>query len=371
MKNIRIWYLIVILLPLAQSVYSQRNSYIETDSMMTSGINLVNGSPHQNAQFIVEKRKTGENRYFPDRLKGYGFSGGPEYISKSIIVNGQSKRVFLERIRKGRINLYYYTEKGFTTYFLEKDSTVFVEIPDRYDFRVPIFENTSDFSWKANQVQMARYKRNSLEKLISIYNKGINRPLPYPRFGVTAGYSVMYLTVPDDLNVGQTDFLSFTPGPSAQAGIFADLPVMMSDFSVNVGVNLSQHGFSANSVTAGSDVDVVVNLTSARLPVLLRYTVPALTWRPFINAGAIGSWYLKCKREIYESTFLENSIIINEVESSTVSSRVSIGYSVGAGLQYNLTPGNATSLEVRYSQFPGINRGSDMSFAELFVSYSF
>ncbi len=371
MKNIRIWHLIVILLPLSQFVYSQRNNYLEVDSMVTSGINLVNGLPHQNAQFIVEKRKTGEITYFPDQLSGYGFRGGPEYISKSIIVNGQSKRVFLEIISEGRINLYYYAEKGFTTYFLEKNSTVFVEIPDRYDFRVPIIENTSDFNWKANQVQMARYNRNSLEKLISMYNKGINRPLSYRRFGVTAGYSVMYLAVPEDLNVGQVDFLSFSPGSSPQVGIFADLPVMMSDFSVNAGVNLSKHGFSANSVTAQSDVDVVVNLVSARMPVLLRYTIPTLTWRPFINAGAVGSWYLKYKREIYESTFMENSIIINEVESSAVSSRVSIGYSVGAGLQYNITSGNATSLEVRYSQFPGINRESEMSFAEIFVSYSF
>jgi len=80
---------------------------------------------------------------------------------------------------------------------------------------------------------------------------------------------------------------------------------------------------------------------------------------------------LKYKREIYESTIRENSIIINEVESSSVSSRVRFGYSAGAGMQYNLNNRNAASLEVRYSQFPATLRESDMSFTEVLLSYSF
>jgi hypothetical protein len=371
MKNTKIRQIILILLPLAQPVYSQNNNYIQADSVMTIGIDLIKGLPNQNSQFVAVKRKAGEIRYLPYQLTGYGFRGGPEYVSRSIIVNGQPERVFLERISKGRINLYYYTEKGLKTYFLEKDSTVFAEIPDRYDFRAPILEHTSDFNWKASQVQLARYHRNSLKKLISMYNKGINRPLPFPRFGVAAGYSVMNLAVPVGLNVGEAPFLSFSPASSPQVGIFADLPVLVSDFSVNTGVYLSKHGFSANSVTSMADIDVVVNLISARLPVLLRYTVPTLTWRPFINAGGIGSWHLKYKREIYESTIRENSIIINEVESSSVSSRVRFGYSAGAGMQYNLNNRNAASLEVRYSQFPATLRESDMSFTEVLLSYSF
>ena len=371
MRTIRIWHIVVILFPLSPSAYCQENDYIQTDSAVTLGIYMVNGLPKQNAQFIAVKRKAGEIRYYPEQLTGYGFRGGPEYISRSITVNGKPKRVFLERISKGRINLYYYTEKGFKTYFLEKDSTVFVEIPGRYDFRAPILEHTSDFEWKANQLQLARYDRNSLKKLISMYNRDINRPLPFPRVGVTAGYSVMNLAVPEDLNVTGATFLSFSPCSSPQVGIFADLPVRSSDFSVNTGVYLSKHGFSANSVTSLSDVDVVVNLISARLPVLLRYTVPTLTWRPFVNAGGIGAWHLKYRRDIYESTIIENSIIINEGESSSSSSHVSIGYSVGAGLQFNLNYRNATSLEVRYSQLPGIKRESDMSFTEVLLSYSF
>ncbi len=371
MINMKIRQIIVILLPLVQPVFSQNNNYIQTDSVTTTGVNLIKGSPNQNAQFIIVKSMVGEIMHYPDQLIGYGFQGGPEYISRSIIVNGQPERVFLERISKGKISFYYYTGKGLKTFFLEKDSTIFIELADRNDFRRPILEHTYDFDWKTNQVQLARYNRNSLKRLMSIYNSGINRPLPFPRFGVTAGFSVMNLAVPDNLKIVRSANLSFSPGSSPQLGIFADLPVNASYFSVNTGVYLSKHGFSANGVTSQADVDVIVNLISARLPVLLRYTVPTLTWRPFINAGGIGSWYLKYKREVYESTVRENTIIINEIEPSSASTRVRYGYSLGAGLQYNLNYRNAASLEVRYSHFPVTLRESAMSFTELFVSYSF
>ncbi len=371
MNNIKIWLIILILLQLAQSSYSQQNNYIASDSVLVSGANLVHGLPAENAQFIVVKKKGQETRYTPDQLTGYGFKGGPVYRSRNITIAGETKRVFLEVIGAGKITLYYYTEKGLTRFFLEKDSTLFVEIPDSDEFRTRIIENTGDFEWKASQVELARYNKKSLTKLISYYNNGINHPLPYPRFGLTAGYSMMSLTVPDDLSVGQRESLSFTPSSSVQLGIFADLPVAMSNFSLNTGVNLSKHGFSANSVDAESDVDVVVNITSANVPLLIRYTVPTRVWRPFVNAGGICSFHLKYERDIYTSEFSQDDIIISEVVHQPPSGSVSPGYSVGAGLQYNLNYRNIASLEMRYSHLPGKQGESDMSFTEVFVSYSF
>lgn len=371
MNNIKIWQILLILLPLAQSAYSQQNNYIESDSMLFSGADLVHGSPAENAQFIVVKSKDAETKYYPDQLRGYGFKNGPVYRSRNITVAGQSRRVFLEEIRAGKITLYYYFEKGLKRFFLEKDSTVFVELPDSDEFRTRIIEHTGDFEWIVNQVQLARYNRQSLAKLISLYNDGKPRHLPYPRFGLTAGYSMMSLTVPETIFTGQSSSLSFAPGSSVQLGIFADLPVSMSNFSLNTGVNFSKHGFSANSVDEESDVDIVVNIISANVPVLIRYTVPALVWRPFVNAGGICSFHLKYERDIYKSELRQDIIIINEPVHQPPSERATLGYSVGAGLQYNLNVRNIASLELRYSQLPGKSGESDMSFTEVFVSYSF
>jgi hypothetical protein len=371
MKYIKIWHVILILLPLAQSAYSQQNNYIESDSALSTGIDLVHGSPADNAQFIVVKSKDSETKYYADQLLGYGFKGGPVYRSRNITVAGQSRRAFLEQIEAGKITLYYYTEKGLKRFFLEKDSTVFVEIPDSDDFRTKIIEHTGDSEWIVSQIQLARYNRQSLAKLISFYNDGKPRHLPYPRFGVTAGYSMMSLTVPETIYPEQSSPLSFTPGSSVQLGIFADLPVAMSNFSLNTGVNFSKHGFSANFVDEDSDVDIVVNIISANVPLLMRYTVPASVWRPFVNAGGICSFHLKYERDIYKSELRQDIIIINEPVHQPPSDRATLGYSVGAGLQYNLNVRNVASLELRYSQLQGKNGESDMTFTEVFVSYSF
>ena len=371
MKNIKIWQITTILIFLVQSAYSQSRNYIATDSTMKSGVRLIMGTAQTNAQFILVRMGGMEIKYSPDQLTEYGFKDGPVYKSKNISVSGQPKRVFLERIEHGKLTLYYYTEKGFKTFFLEKDSTVFVELQGGDNFRTPIIENTNDFEWKASQVQLAQYNKISLSRLISMYNNGNNRPLPYPRFGITAGYSRMSLTLPETMTDDELDGITFTPCSSVSFGVFTDLPIKMSDFSFNAGVNFSKYGFTANSKTSQSDVDVVVNITSANLPILLRYTLPTLVWRPFINAGGICSYFLKYEKDIYEATFDQNEIIIKEVKHESYSSEAMLGYSLGIGLQRNLDYRKISSLEIRYNYQPGNEDKFNMSLLEVLVSFTF
>jgi hypothetical protein len=145
----------------------------------------------------------------------------------------------------------------------------------------------------------------------------------------------------------------------------------MSNFSLNAGVNFSKNGFVANSTTSQSDMDVVVNITSLNLPVLLRYTLPTLVWRPFINAGGIYSYHLKYKQEIYESTFNQDEIIIHEVRYESHTSEGMPGYSLGIGLQRNMNYRQITSIELRYNQLPGNENKFNMSPLEVLVSFTF
>lgn len=67
--------------------------------------------------------------YNPQQVSRYGFKEGSEYIARGITIQGNKKRVFLEQLVKGDLSLYHYREKGLETFFLEKDSTLFVELP--------------------------------------------------------------------------------------------------------------------------------------------------------------------------------------------------------------------------------------------------
>ncbi|MDD4967801.1 MAG: hypothetical protein PHT07_00040 [Paludibacter sp.] len=66
-------------------------------------------------------------RHFsPDEIPGYRFPENKYYISKE--VNG--KKVFLEYLINGRLNVYYLKdERGEDHYFIEKDSLGIAEIP--------------------------------------------------------------------------------------------------------------------------------------------------------------------------------------------------------------------------------------------------
>lgn len=356
---------------LIQNAFGQKNDYIATDSSLTSGLKLVQGTSRDNAQFIRLKRKSEQVKYYPDQLSEYGFKNGAVYVSKSIPVSEQTKQVFLERLEYGKINLYYYTEKGIRTYFLERDSTVFVELKKDNDFRKTISEFTDDFNWKASQVRLSKYNKKSLSKLISFYNSGRNKPLPFPRFGIIVGYNSTSIIIPSSISVVELNGISFSPSATVSLGLFGDLPIAMSDFSFIIAVNYLKSGFSVNSRSAQSDVDVVINYTSLNMPFLLRYTVPTIDWRPFVNTGAIYSYQFRNENNIYESSINQNVITINELQKHSLISESMLGYSFGLGLQKNLTYKKIAAVEFRFNQLFGNGNTLNKSHFEILTSFSF
>lgn len=341
-----------------------------TDSLVSVGIKLKAGTAKENAQFVRMKNGNSEISYSAEELTEYGFKNGIVYLSKNISVSGQNKKVFLERLEHGKITLYYFITEGIKTYFLEKDSAVFIEIT-KDDFRKHLLEYTSDYRWKGEQVRLVKYNKKSLSQLISMYNNGYNRPLPYPRFGVIAGYSRTSLNVPAGMSNEHLDEISFVPGTSALIGVFADLPIEQSYFSLNTGVNITKNGFSVNSVSPQADIDVVINTTSLNVPVLLRYTLPTLAWRPFINAGGSYLYHLTNKSSVYRSSIDQNTVRINKVEQKPLLSTSMVGYSLGIGLQRNIDFRKVVAGELRFNHFPG----NDITFQkiqlETLVSFSF
>lgn len=370
MKKIRLWLLIVIVIIPLHNLYSQKKDYIATDSSLNSGIKLIEGTARDNAQYIRLKSKNQEKKYFPKDLTKYRLKG-TVYISKNISILGQTKKVFLKRLEHGKITLYYYTEEGISTYFLEKDSSVFVEISKGNNFQKKLSDNTSDFNWNSEQIRLVRYNKNSLSKLISMYNNGKNRPLPYPRFGIITGYRSTSLTIPVSMRVEQLNDISFTPNSTASYGVFADLPIGMSYFSFNTGIMFSKSRFSANSRNSQSDTDVLVNLSSLNIPILIRYTLPTLVWRPFFNTGGIYSYQLKNESKIYESYIDQNVITINEVDQESLISANMLGYSIGVGLQRNISYRKIASVEIRFNQFPGSENTLQKRQFDILISFSF
>jgi hypothetical protein len=144
----------------------------------------------------------------------------------------------------------------------------------------------------------------------------------------------------------------------------------MSYFSVNAGVNFSKNSFSLNYKSRQSEVDAVINLTSFSLPLLFRYTVPGLKWRPFINAGGIYSCHLRNENKIYRASIDQNIVTINDVITGSLVSEHMPGYLSGIGLQHNLSYRKVVSAELRYNQLLRNNSTLNKSHFDILFCFS-
>jgi hypothetical protein len=91
----------------------------------------------------TEGKPANEKQFLPNEIIGYRFDNGKFFISKEI--NG--KKLFLEFLIKGKINIYYNRDENGDHYYLEKDSSGIIEIPYenyiRYENNVPYYYNSN------------------------------------------------------------------------------------------------------------------------------------------------------------------------------------------------------------------------------------
>ena len=68
------------------------------------------------------------------------------------------------------------------------------------------------------------------------------------------------------------------------------------------------------------DLDFIANFTSLNVPVLLKYAYPSNKIRPFISVGINGTYFIKNKTLLYETTINETTI---EINNSRITSMIS------------------------------------------------
>jgi hypothetical protein len=73
--------------------------------------------------------ETAPREFLPSDIQSYRFDKASYYISREIIINGQSKKAFLEWLIKGKLNLYFYADSANNIhYYMEKGSGTLSEL---------------------------------------------------------------------------------------------------------------------------------------------------------------------------------------------------------------------------------------------------
>ncbi len=304
-----------------------QSEYFSTDSTSSYGIKLVDGGDLINSQFCQVKKGDKTIQYTPYEVKEFGFKDGRVYISKEIQIADTSKRVFLERLHKGNTTLYYYKRKTIKTFFIQKDSTLFVEIPKQAtdeDYSKQLLSLTKDCSNVSGACKLVNYNKKSLSKLISRYNQCELKPFPHFKYGFLISYEFLRLIPPNEQN-NDFEYFDYKFDGGFSIGLFLENPILVSDFSLHAELLLSKHGYSYNKLVDNRDLDFVANFTSLNVPLLLKYAYPSNKIRPFINVGINGTYLIKNETLLYETIINETVIEINDTEVTSMLSDFQLG----------------------------------------------
>ena len=332
-----------------------QNSYYATDSTLHSGFRVIDSGERLNARFCHVKVQDSIVRFTPDQVKEYKIGGGSVYLSKRIPTPEGSRNVFLERLVNGKTNLYFYHGKNRKTYFIEKKDLPLTELPKHsdhtgIDYKTRLQRITADCPDFNAAIPFVRYTRNSLSKLLKEYNACEVKPFPHFRWGLIVGYEWMKLIPSSYFTDKYLDKSLFKWNRGMTLGCFVEEPILVSDFSLHAELRYSNHGFSISQSKQNRDIDLVANISTLKLPVLIRYTFPSNTLRPYINAGGTMAWHLRNEGSIYQATLSNDEVEISEVIREPILPKSVVGLAIGSGVEFRLGERCSFFFELRFNK---------------------
>ena len=342
-----------------------QSDYFVTDSALFV-MKLIDGGELINSRLCRVKKGKETIDYSPYEVTEYGFNDGKVYISKEIQIADSSKRVFLERLADGETTIYYYRGNDIKTFFIEKDSTLFVELPKQVDekehFSEFLSNYTDDCSNVADACKLVSYKKKSLSRLITRYNTCELKPFPHFKYGFIIGYESSRL-VPSNKKIQESEYIitnstddfehfEYKYDHGIPVGLFLDNPILASDFSVHAELLFSKHGYSYTYFSANKSLDLDIKISTLRVPLLIRYTLPVNNLRPYFNAGPVYSYHIKNKSPLHKTTITNK---VNKTIEEPVIPTNEIGYAVGCGIEFDLDYKSTLFVEIRYGNQFGIS----------------
>ncbi|MFB6342852.1 porin family protein [Saccharicrinis sp. FJH62] len=368
-------YLSMLLLLLVSiNMHSQLKGYYMIDSTSFSGIKLLDKG-NKNFSYCYVEQNGDEIKFSPEEINEYGFYDGNSFKSQEININGFKQKVFIECLTKGRINLYKYNFNGFKRYFIEKDSTLFVELNNikdsEYYFKNQILKSTHDFPALKQEINFVTYSDNSLKAFIRKYNNLDQTPLPHLKWGLNFGIENTILKSTSEAE--NIKSFKYDYNSTLSVGLFLDKPILYSNFSIHPELNLSKQGFTYSSIVNGTEYSILINIERLKLPVLIRYTLPVKKLRPYLNAGPSISYSYTNQNLSFEINNHDNIYNIRKDVDHTFIDRYQFGYSLGFGFESIFKYRRSVCFEFRLSHLYGVSDTNIYNILEnkFVLSYSF
>lgn len=322
----------------------------------------------KNDTYIEKENNTKIIKYTPEDLKEYGLKNGRIYVSKQIEVGHNTRKVFLERLVKGNATLYYFTNENGKTFFIETDSSSLIPvykkdvISRKIIFKEQLDSLLKDCDSTKNAIKVASYNRQSLSRLVIMYNTCELKPLSFFKFGLSIGGVSTRVFFPSNMSYTLLTGADFDNDYSYTLGAFCDIPITKERFYLHTEVCYLGNKFYSNKIdeVSNSETQIFVNTSTINIPVMVRFVPSIYKHRPFFNLGPVFSQGIKDQYTIRYSEDVygeDNTTDINYIEFL---SKSQLGYTIGLGYQIDLTYRNVLFFEFRFSQLYPLNSNESL-----------
>lgn len=316
--------LILVLLNLMiLSCFSQSNfkiGYIITNSNDTVvGLIKNNGKNANSLKCIfIEESKSERITYFPNDIKAYKFTTGKYYISKTI-ASRDNEKMFIEFLFDGIKDLYYYSDISGDHYLIENIESDLIELKNE-KMIVTAVNRQAGISSYYSELTPAKYEKESKEYIGVLKNLFIDGPATMKkvesislsqnslvdiaqdyhnevcpdevctnytkrntkvefRYGPIAGISFSQISYKATGASFNLDFLPQGKSSGITFGAFINMrdPTFSEKFSMQLEMAYNKAKFS-------SDISYL-NLSTLKIPVLFKYTLPFKEIQPSAMIG--------------------------------------------------------------------------------------
>ncbi|QNH63201.1 outer membrane beta-barrel protein [Hymenobacter sediminicola] len=327
--------------------------------------------------------------YQPEQLQGYGFSGGRNYQSRQL-PGATAEKAFLQVLALGNASLYltvqaddreaYYAGRqntGPLQLLVQRDTTIMAynqsvgretkTMQRLYPFRSKLAALMSDCPKVQASIVNMELREQKLLQLFSDYNTCAGGSVQYsvPETRTKVGVSVLggsyqstltqrYDETETELKAARSSI--FGVGLVVQPGFFHHkLSAVVQALYVKQEYEKTYQGLVSGGLLGGQMAQrhTVVNITSIRLPLLVRYTFLQGGVRPYLQAGLVGTLQTQTDARV-ETEVPRFGTDTREIEMRTTG----FGGLLGAGI--SIPTGNVGSLqlEARAEWFDGSSQAT-------------
>ncbi|MBN1187510.1 MAG: hypothetical protein JXB49_34860 [Bacteroidales bacterium] len=364
-QNQRFTCLVIFFLVLTVDTYTQRDlkkGYIITSENDTI-IGFINLKSNINNSTECEFYKSQDSKpelFTPQNIKEYRIDNYKYYVSKDIKINNQEKKVFLEFLVEGIVNLYFYGDALNDHYFIEKEGALY---PLSNNLRDVKGENDVMYQKRSNQymgvlnqlfkdspevskkvpntvfaykplIKLTEDYHNSVCKDYDCINYTKNSDLKIflePHFGITL--SRMTIKTSDDYLADQ----------SINFGIYARFSPAKVHYLWNyiIGINYESHSYEGvlkNSLYDDEDYHFIqLDYSMVRIPFIAEYIFPFKKLQPSVYFGYNNIFIINPEYEVMmydDYTVPSNGTYFNQPKKFR---KYQYGFTGGIGLKYHLT----------------------------------